>query len=66
MDEWLEMRGAAILRAFSTAHALELMKRARMNVVISDLARNEGNCSIRWPAWNWRGRSVTAAAMYHW
>ncbi|MBP6582242.1 MAG: response regulator [Chromatiaceae bacterium] len=42
VDEWLEMRGAAILRAFSTAHALELMKRARMNVVISDLARNEG------------------------
>lgn len=39
---WLQSRGAAVLRANSTAHALELMGRARADVIISNLARDEG------------------------
>jgi len=41
--QWLASRGAAILRAYSTAQALDLMKRTRVHVVISDLARVEGD-----------------------
>jgi len=40
--EWLASRGAAVLRAYSTRHALALLDRARVHVVISDLARLEG------------------------
>lgn len=41
--EWLAARGAVVLRAYSTANALALMERARVHVVISDLARMEGD-----------------------
>ena len=41
--EWLVSRGAAVLRAYSTAHALALLDRVRVHVVISDLARLEGD-----------------------
>ncbi|WP_295443570.1 response regulator [uncultured Thiodictyon sp.] len=40
--EWLAARGAPVLRAYSTAHALALLDRVRVHVVISDLARAEG------------------------
>lgn len=39
---WLAARGVAVLRAYSTEHALSLLKRARVQLVISDLARQEG------------------------
>lgn len=39
---WLAARGAAVLRAYSTTQALTLLERARVHVVISDLARLEG------------------------
>lgn len=38
---WLSARGVAVLRAYSTAQALALLARARVHVVISDLARVE-------------------------
>ncbi|MBK1620176.1 hypothetical protein CKO42_17360 [Lamprobacter modestohalophilus] len=38
---WLAERGVAVLRAYSTAQALSLLDRARVHVVISDLARVE-------------------------
>jgi CheY-like chemotaxis protein len=38
---WLAARGVAVLRAYSTAQALALLDRARVHVVISDLARVE-------------------------
>ncbi|WP_295409044.1 response regulator [uncultured Thiocystis sp.] len=38
---WLAARGVAVLRAYSTAQALALLERARVHVVISDLARVE-------------------------
>ena len=40
--EWLAARGVAVLRAYSTDHALTLLDRARVHIVISDLARVEG------------------------
>lgn len=40
--EWLASRGVAVLRAYSTTQALALLDRARVHVVISDLARSEG------------------------
>ena len=40
--EWLASRGVAVLRAYSTDHALILLYRARVHTVISDLARTEG------------------------
>ncbi|MBP6582847.1 MAG: response regulator [Chromatiaceae bacterium] len=40
--EWLASRGAAVLRAYSTTQALRLLAWARVHVVISDLARLEG------------------------
>jgi len=40
--EWLASRGVAVLRAYSTDHALILLDRARVHSVISDLARAEG------------------------
>lgn len=40
---WLASRGAAVLRAYSTSHALALLDRARVHAVISDLARLEGD-----------------------
>ncbi len=39
--EWLAARGVAVLRAYSTEQALALLDRARVHVVISDLARVE-------------------------
>ncbi|KAA6184231.1 response regulator [Thiohalocapsa marina] len=39
---WLAERGVAVLRAYSTEHALRLLTRARVQLVISDLARQEG------------------------
>ena len=41
--EWLASRGAAVLRAYSTDHALTLLERVRVHVVISDLGRVEGD-----------------------
>ncbi|MEA1051674.1 response regulator [Lamprobacter modestohalophilus] len=38
---WLAERGVAVLRAYSTAQALALLDRARVHVVVSDLARVE-------------------------
>lgn len=45
--KWLQARGAAPLNARSTAYALELMKRARVDLVISDLAREEHDVTAR-------------------
>ena len=42
IEDWLEERGVAILRAYSTARALELLQRTRVHLVISDLACGEG------------------------
>lgn len=41
--DWLTTRGVAVLRAYSTAHALTLLDRARPHLVISDLARVEND-----------------------
>lgn len=43
LHEWLASRGAAVLRTYSTAHALNLLERVRVHVVISDLGRVEGD-----------------------
>lgn len=41
--DWLGSRGVAVLRAASTQRALELLDQARVDAVISDLARREGD-----------------------
>ena len=41
--QWLAARGVAVLRAYSTGQALTLLDRARVHVVLSDLARMEGD-----------------------
>src|SRR5205823_4198578 len=40
--DWLQQRGGAILAARSTAHAMELLERARCDAVITNLRRDEG------------------------
>ena len=39
---WLHSRGTAILYATTTAHAMNLVEKAQVDAVISDLARQEG------------------------
>lgn len=39
---WLFSRGVAVLHAATTKRALELLKKAQVDLILSDLARQEG------------------------
>ncbi len=42
LSDWLHKRGAVLLRAASTEYALALLEKAQVDLVISDLGRQEG------------------------